>query len=260
MEEQPLGGNLSASVRVGDSVRRRWGQWTPAVHVLLAYLRRAGFDAAPEPLENDEQGRAVLRFIPGDVHLGWPDPMPTWVYEDESTLVAAARLLRRYHDSLAGFVAPQDARWRIVSPGKHEVICHNDWAPYNALFRGHEPVVMIDWDSAGPGSRVWDVARSAYCWVPLYPKEDGTGNNPVLALSKRASRLATFCRAYGQVTPAEAIAVLLEQLPFFADFIQREADSGDPGFAKIAAWKIPDHVREEAELLGQQRDALIGSE
>lgn len=260
MDEHPLGGNLSASVRVGDTVRRRWGTWTPAVHALLAYLKRAGFDAAPEPLGSDDNGRAVLRFIPGEVHPGWPDPMPRWVSEDEFTLVAAARLLRRYHDAVAGFVAPADARWHIVAPDKHEVICHNDWAPNNALFRGHEPVVMIDWDSAGPGSRVWDVARSAYCWVPLYPKHDGVSNNPVLTLSERTSRLATFCRAYDQFAPAEVMAVLLDQLPFFADFIQTEADAGDPGFAKIAGWRIPDRLREEAELLRQQRAMLVGEE
>src|SRR5207302_8100962 len=96
--------------------------------------------------------------IPGEVHQGWPEPMPTWIYEDEVTLIEAARLLRRYHDLLATFTPPPDARWRIVAPGPHEVICHNDWAPYNALFDGHRPIAMLDWDSAGPGSRVWDVA------------------------------------------------------------------------------------------------------
>jgi len=257
LEEQSLGGNLSDAVRVGDTVRRRAGPWTPAVHALLAHLRRVGFDAAPEPLGMDAQGRAVLKFIPGDVHQGWPEPMPSWVYEDDVTLAGAAELLRRYHDLLARFTPPPDARWRIIAPGAHEVICHNDWAPYNALFDGHLPIAMLDWDSAGPGSRVWDVALSAYTWVPLYPKLDSS-NNQVVPLPMRASRLAMFCAAYRGVEPSEVLETLVPQLRFLADFIQAEADAGDPGFAKLAAWDAPARARERATLIRDQTNLLLG--
>jgi len=36
-------------VRVGDTVRRPVGSWTPAVHALLNHLHRAGFRGAPPP-------------------------------------------------------------------------------------------------------------------------------------------------------------------------------------------------------------------
>jgi hypothetical protein len=50
--ETPLsGGNMSSGVvRVGDTVRRPAGPWTPAVHALLAHLHEAGFRCAPRPL------------------------------------------------------------------------------------------------------------------------------------------------------------------------------------------------------------------
>ena len=224
------------------------------MHALLAHLHRVGFDAAPEPLGMDDQGRAVLKFLSGDVHGDWPDPMPNWMYEDEVTLVGAARLLRRYHDLLSTFTPPSDARWRIVAPGRHEVICHNDWAPYNALFDGHRPIAMLDWDSAGPGTRVWDVAWSTYMWVPLSP----SANSNNLPLPMRASRLATLCAAYGGVEASEVLATLVEQLGFFADFIQAEADAGDPGFAKLAAWDAPARSREHAALLRDQTRQLLG--
>src|SRR5258705_13362728 len=117
-----VGGNLSASVRIGDTVHRRAGSWTPAVHALLAHLKRVGFGAAPEPLGFDEQGRAVQSFLHGEGHPGWPDPRPQRMFEDEATLVAAAKLLRRYHDSLDGFVAPSGPHWPVVPPGGHDVI------------------------------------------------------------------------------------------------------------------------------------------
>ena len=249
-----LGGNFSESVRIGDTVHRRAGTWTPAVHALLAHLQRVGFGAAPEPLGMDDQGRAVLSFIPGEVHPGWPDPLPQWMFEDEATLVAAAKLLRRYHDSLEGFESPPDAQWRFVTPGKHDVICHNDWSPGNALFRGHVPVAMLDWDSAGPGSRAWDVALSAYRWVPLNPRATPP------SLATKASRFARFCDAYGEgIARQDVFDTLTEQLPIQADFIQAEADAGDPGFAKLAGWNVPDVLRDDSAQLAQQRDALCGS-
>ena len=60
-EERSLGGNLNDAVRVGDTVRRRAGPWTPAVHALLRYLESAGFEA-PRVVGMDAQGREVLGF------------------------------------------------------------------------------------------------------------------------------------------------------------------------------------------------------
>jgi hypothetical protein len=56
-------------VRIGDTVHRRAGPWTPAVHALLRYLERASFPA-PRVLGMDAQGREVLRFIEGEAHNG----------------------------------------------------------------------------------------------------------------------------------------------------------------------------------------------
>jgi hypothetical protein len=56
--EIPLdGGNMSGGVvRVGDTVRRPAGPWTPAVHALLDHLHGVGFHGAPRPLGLDDRG------------------------------------------------------------------------------------------------------------------------------------------------------------------------------------------------------------
>ena len=56
--ETPLrGGNMSSGVvRVGDTVRRPAGPWTPAVHALLDHLHSVGFRGAPRPLGLDRAG------------------------------------------------------------------------------------------------------------------------------------------------------------------------------------------------------------
>jgi len=64
-----------------------------------------------------------------------------------------------------------------------EVICHGDVAPYNCVFRDGRPVAFIDFDTAHPGVRIWDLAYAAYRFrAPdrsrqrrLHPARRGTG-------------------------------------------------------------------------------------
>jgi len=55
VDEVPLlGGNFSATVRIGDTVHRRAGPWTAAVHALLTHLRQVGFGARTyRPMKSD---------------------------------------------------------------------------------------------------------------------------------------------------------------------------------------------------------------
>jgi hypothetical protein len=247
-EEPFIGGNLSDATRVGDTVRRRAGPWTPAVHALLRFLERAGFEA-PRPRGIDERGREMLDYIDGDAHPGWPDPVPDWVMDDDH-LAAGARLLRRYHDLVEGFEQPAGARWRLVAPTAREIICHNDWAPWNALFRERRLAVMLDWDLAGPGSRIWDVANSAYCWVPLLSESKG------FTIDERARRLRSFCDAYGLSERAPLLGVLRERTLFVGEVIAEQARLGDKGFAKLANWDVPARMKRDAVYLDQHRVVL----
>src|SRR5262245_59749918 len=99
--ELPPGGNLNDAVLVGNTVRRRAGPWSPAVHALLAHLGSRGFPA-PRVLGFDERGREMLALMPGVGYPGGREPIPDWVVDD-ARLVQAARLLRRFHEAAASF-------------------------------------------------------------------------------------------------------------------------------------------------------------
>jgi Ser/Thr protein kinase RdoA (MazF antagonist) len=183
MIEEPLpGGNFSGVVRVGDTVRRETGPWTPAVHALLRHLEAAGFDAAPRVLGIDERGREILTYVEGEV------PHVTggaYLWEDEAPFAVGA-LVRRYHQACAGFVPPDGARWRMGGE-RGEVICHHDVAPWNLVFRDARPVALIDWDFAGPGTRLWELAYAAWRFGPLT-----SGADPVEA----GRRVRLLCDGY----------------------------------------------------------------
>src|SRR5260370_36753638 len=95
--EIPLeGGNVSGGVvRIGDTVRRPAGPWTPAVHALLGPLTAAGFPGAPLPPGLDEHGREVLTLLPGP--LVWPGHLPS--LHPDRPLPPAARRLPHLPDS-----------------------------------------------------------------------------------------------------------------------------------------------------------------
>ena len=79
---------------------------------LLSYLAAQGFDAAPRTLATAPDGREVLSFVPGEV-AHYPIAAERW---SDTALLAAARLLRRYHDATLGFIpAPGDA-WAFAVP------------------------------------------------------------------------------------------------------------------------------------------------
>ena len=170
-QEIPLhGGNTSTVVRVGDTVRRNAGPWTPAVHALLRHLEYVGFTGAPRAFGIDERGREVLSYLEGE--CGEYPLARHWVTEE--ALVTVATMLRMFHDAQYGFRAPPNAVWRSFGPPPPdtEVICHHDAAPHNVIWRPDGTLALIDFDLASPGARIYDVAYAAWTWVPLFSDRD----------------------------------------------------------------------------------------
>lgn len=224
VEEQELtGGNTTAVVRIGDTVHRAAGPWTPTIQRLLAHVRANGLTEVPEPLGLDEQGREVVSFLPGDAP-GWPAPEWLW---SEHTLADAGRLLRRFHDATTGF-ADADAEWRLPAAEPAEVICHNDAAPYNMVFRDGRLVGLIDVDTASPGPRILDLAYLAYRITPLSGGAFAGAAYDVGHLDPMA-RLDALTRAYGTPYPrAEVLAAMVEKLRDLAAWSEARADDGGP--------------------------------
>lgn len=140
----------------------------------LLHLERAGFSGVPRFLGIDEEKREILSFIVGDV------PTELGHYGDMQ-VCAAATLMRGFHDATANMDA--------VRARGCEVACHNDWSPNNTVFRRDLPIAMIDFDTAAPGTRLWDLGYSVFVWLDL-GNEDYTAN-------EQSRRLAIFAEAYG---------------------------------------------------------------
>ncbi|HEU4600060.1 MAG TPA: phosphotransferase [Solirubrobacterales bacterium] len=249
MSEQQLdGGNVSRVWRVGDTVRKPRAAWDIGVQALLGHLEETGFDGAPRALGTDECGRSIVSFITGEA----PDyPMPAYVWHDD-TLAAVARLLRAYHDATVGFSAPPAAGWQgRRPPGVAEVVCHNDVAPYNMVFRGGRPVALIDFDMAAPGPRVWDAAYAAYRFVPLgVPADDAPG--------EQGRRLALFMRSYAATFEVEELLdAVVARLAALTEFMHERAAAGEASFARHLAEGDAEIYQRDAQYISEQRDLVL---
>src|SRR3954451_8267209 len=254
-EEIPLeGGNVTSPVRIGDTVHRRSSAWTPTLHTLLRHLREQGFEGVPEPLGYDEQGREVLTYIEGEV--GTYPLLPAYMWTDDA-LVGAARLLRSYHDATVSFVPPPDAKWQIIYPDsrRHEVICHNDFAPYNMVFREQKPYAIIDFDTAGPGPRVWDVAYAVYRFVPLSWADD-MADLRLTDIREQGRRLRLFCDAYGLEKRGGLLYAVEQRLQAMCNVLLRGAANGNVAYQKMVAEGHVDFYRGEIAAFRSRKDTL----
>ena len=213
-EETLTGGNVTPVVRIDGTVRRAAGPWTPTIHRLLEHLRASGIEWVPAPHGLDDAGREVLDFIPGVVP-GYP--MPPWVWSD-SILEDAGRRLRELHDSSAHFDRA-GTLWRLASHEPAEVICHNDFVQYNFVFSDEAITGVIDFDTASPGPRIWDVAYLAHRLVPLNER-DRAKDNP----DERLRRLRLLLHSYGAgFTAAQTITAAAARLRELAEFSEAQS-------------------------------------
>jgi hypothetical protein len=99
-----------------------------------------------------------------------PRPWPSWLHSDDA-LRQVAGWLRDYHTAVANFVPPPSAARREGGTWRPELIIgHNDAAPYNAAWSGGRLVGFFNWDFADPVAREWDLAFTAFAWVPLHAR------------------------------------------------------------------------------------------
>lgn len=240
--------DLGRVERIGDTVHRPAGPWTPAVHGLLRHLEAVGYELAPRVLGFDGQGREVLSWIGGE---SGPDGWAKVV--DDRGLITFARLLRDYHDAVAGYRPPDTTCWstRTAGPVGDEVVCHGDFGPWNTVWHGTRPVGIIDWDHARPAPRLHDVAYALEYAAPFRDDDTCTRWLRYPKPPDRRHRLEVFAAAYGLTDTAGLVDAVLTVQEQNIDVNRRLAEQGHE---PQATWVAEGHLDNLRALLAWSRE------
>ncbi|MBO1418181.1 aminoglycoside phosphotransferase family protein [Streptomyces sp. FH025] len=245
-------GSVTTVRRIGETIRRPVGEWTPAVHALLTHLEAVGFTRAPRLVGTDGSDE-VLSLLHGEPAFS---PWPSALRSTEG-IVELGRWLREYHDAVRDFRPPADARWQ----GQEEewrpglVIRHGDLGPWNSIWTGDRLAGFIDWDFAAPGHALDDLAQLAWYAVPLRPVEQqrraSVTGAPVLR-----RRLNALCAAYG-AQPAAVLDALDAVQSREGERIERLGRLGQEPWAMFLARGDATEMAAERSWLRAERTLLL---
>ncbi|WP_026907412.1 phosphotransferase [Paucisalibacillus globulus] len=250
-EETLTGGNVSNVYCLGDTVRRELKPVSVQVHKLLQHLESKGFDYAPKFLGVDEKNREILSFIEGEAGNY---PLKKYMLSND-VLKEIAKMLRLYHDTVSDF--PLSDEWKPMdnTPDNMEVLCHNDFAIYNIIFKHEKPVGIIDFDVAAPGPRIWDIAYTLYTCVPLSRIQyTETGEAVYYDSSTDAERIKQRVKMFFESYAIEGmeedyLEMVLLRLNGLCKYMIKRLSEGDLAFQKMVDEGHLEHYQKELQFI-----------
>ncbi|MEX1308487.1 MAG: aminoglycoside phosphotransferase family protein [Eubacteriales bacterium] len=238
-QDKSQNGNISDVVIKSDTVIRDLKPQSHTIHRLLKHLKNKGLNFVPRFLGLVDDTHERLSFVAGETAEDYP--LSDDLEKQTQTVKAAAKMLRTFHDATLDFQQTSDDIWFLSYDGplEKQVICHNDFAPYNVTFDKGLPVGIIDFDTACPAPRIWDIAYALYRFIPLGRETFCVSANTYRPYDKNADQqtrrclIDTFLDAYGFPDKTSALQHIPLRLQSLVDLFDAQCRAGDTAFIRM---------------------------
>ena len=127
-----------------------------------------------------------------------------------------------------------------LEPG--QIICHHDPGAYNWIIQSGHFVAMVDWDMAGPGRPIDDLAFLAWTGVPLYRD---------IGLDETARRVDLLVDAYAEWGPMTVLDAVVERMTTACRAHRRRSGARRPRIRQSR----PERVSPSAPAAGSTRSS-----
>jgi hypothetical protein len=164
------------------------------VHTALRYLEHRGVTCVPRVADTSfsPDGFETLTYIEGDA------VPPTGLTKEGG--YALGELLRAIHDGLRRYQSPLDPNWMPswmrTSSGLGQMWGHCDVAPWNLVCKDGIPIALIDWDSFGRTTLVWELAQAIWLNAQLFD-DDVVALHGLPLANERMKVARAICDGYG---------------------------------------------------------------
>lgn len=252
---------MSNVVYDGEYIYRDLKPYSKTIHKLLKHLESKKINFTPHFLKVDYENKIEsLTFVKGSTIENYPE-IDNFEYKARNIKILAS-MLREYHNATLDFNYTNEDKWFLEYRGEldKEVICHNDIAPYNITFLNNEPAGIIDFDTACPAPRIWDVAYAVYRFVPLSKKVYVPSEKVYRQYEKdsnseeRKLLIQEFIDSYGYFEVKDVLENVILRLEALIELFDFECNSGNKAFIKMKKEGHQDFYIEEIKFIKENMD------
>jgi hypothetical protein len=142
-------------------------------------------------------------------------------------------------------------------PRRHEVICHNDFAPYNFIYDSGIPIAIIDFDLVGPGPRLNDIAYCANWMVPTsFNSQDQVSYTETDLQNGSCRCRLLFCQIYGVQPDQTFFDMIADVLAFMGSEAKTVQMTGQAAVLKLKEAGHLTHWQTESSSFQDNRARL----
>jgi len=118
------------------------------------------------------------------------------------------------------------------------------------------PIAVIDWDTAAPGPRAWDLGMVAWRWVPLWRDEKCRAHGLPVGVGEKARRFRLLLDAYEIEPDMGIVRAGVERLSQFLGQQKQAAADGTEWEVELERRGLLDETRLEIQWMEENARAI----